>query len=356
MRKRNRSRMRPKRNFNIIETTALLYPIIFLILRRAVLVSILDSRSSWGIDDPRIIDIMLLWVNGSDPRWCERRDKAAKEYNLSFSTKYNEQRFIDHNELKWAMRSIEKFAPWVHKIHILTDKQYPNWMKRKHPKIHWVDHETVFTPGFHSFNSIAMQFSIPRVPGISRRVILMDDDYLFMNKVKPDDFFDSKCRTKIHGWKESKPYNYTEDMSTKKKCSNYSTGSIFNVGSKKAHRAIYILYNRTDALYFAHVHMPVDIVVLNRLISEISIERTILFPFRTCGDYQMQNLYLNFANAIGANVLQANNRKAILKENQLAEMYSMRTFPKLVCVNVYNKTFYDVFLPKLFPKKSSFEI
>jgi hypothetical protein len=36
-------------------------------------------------------------------------------------------RFRDNQELKYSLRSIEKYAGWVRKIFIVTNGQLPNW-------------------------------------------------------------------------------------------------------------------------------------------------------------------------------------------------------------------------------------
>ena len=302
-----------------------------------------------------MVDIYLLWVNGGDPVWSKKRDEIAKKEKLNITEKYSESRFIEHDELRWALRSIERFAPWVHKIHLLTDRQYPSWMKREHLKIHFVDHDTLFYPGFHSYNSIAMQMAVARVSGISRRTILMDDDYMFMNHVSISDFFDEMNRTVIRGFIKATEYNFSDDMSHKKKCSSLVTSSIFNYGSMLAHRVVYVIFKKTTNIFFSHVHFPIDILILNNITYSIGVEKTLHHPFRMCGDIQMQNLYLSFSHAIGRTVLDESSKFVITKGNQFANLMSLPELPKLVCINIYNESFYKNFVSMLFNKKSSFE-
>ena len=41
------------------------------------------------------------------------------------------------------MRSIEKFAPWVRRVWLVTNGQVPNWLNLKHPRLTVVTHEEV---------------------------------------------------------------------------------------------------------------------------------------------------------------------------------------------------------------------
>ena len=63
------------------------------------------------------IDVVILWVNGSDPAWMEEKSKymppAAADSNSA-------NRYRDWGILPYWFRAIEKFTPWVRKIHFVT--------------------------------------------------------------------------------------------------------------------------------------------------------------------------------------------------------------------------------------------
>ena len=72
------------------------------------------------------IDLVYLWVNGNDPKWQAKRDAC-----IGRPTERQENckgRYADSGELKYSLRSIEKYAPWVRKIFIVTDDQTPEWL------------------------------------------------------------------------------------------------------------------------------------------------------------------------------------------------------------------------------------
>ena len=69
------------------------------------------------------IDIVIPWVDGSDPEWQqEYRKYAALEMGRDNNT---EIRYRDWDNLQYLFRGIEKFAPWVRKVHFVTTGQKP---------------------------------------------------------------------------------------------------------------------------------------------------------------------------------------------------------------------------------------
>lgn len=112
-------------------------------------------------------------------------------------------RFAEHDELKYSLRSVVKNAPWVRKIHIVTNGQVPAWLNLNHPKIHIVTHEEIFTNRSYlpTFSSPAIEANLHRIPGLSKRFIYFNDDIFVMTPVTRDDFWTEKrgkCFTLNH--------------------------------------------------------------------------------------------------------------------------------------------------------------
>ena len=38
------------------------------------------------------------------------------------------RRFTDWDELKYSLRSLEKYAPWVRHVYVVTNGQIPSWL------------------------------------------------------------------------------------------------------------------------------------------------------------------------------------------------------------------------------------
>ena len=97
----------------------------------------------------------------------------------------------DNDELKFSLRSIEKFAPWVRRIHIVTNGQVPSWLNLKNPRIQIVSHRDIFQNQSHlpTFSSPAIECHLHRIPGLSDKFVYFNDDVLFFKPTSPDVFY-----------------------------------------------------------------------------------------------------------------------------------------------------------------------
>lgn len=134
------------------------------------------------------IDLVYLWVNGNDPKWIAKRDACIGEATKS---EVNcKGRYVDNNELMYSLRSVEKYAPWIRKIFIVTDDQVPAWLNTSHPKIQIVDHTEIMPKEcLPCFNSVIIEHHLHRIPGLSEHFLYANDDMFFNKPVKPEDFF-----------------------------------------------------------------------------------------------------------------------------------------------------------------------
>ena len=73
------------------------------------------------------IDFVITWVDMNDPEWKKSFAKAKGTIDNS-QNQYSEARFRDYGFLKYWFRGVEKFAPWVRKIHFVTCGQKPEWL------------------------------------------------------------------------------------------------------------------------------------------------------------------------------------------------------------------------------------
>ncbi|RZI85086.1 MAG: hypothetical protein EOP38_06285 [Rubrivivax sp.] len=145
-------------------------------------------------------DLVYLWVDGSDPAWLERKNRAlAAAGRPQAAASTSDTRFQDNDELRYSLRSVERYAPWVRRVHILTDRQTPCWLDTHHPKVHVVDHRDVFENPSHlpSFSSRAIEANIHRIPGLAEHFIYLNDDMFFGRRVKPKHFFQHDGRAQV---------------------------------------------------------------------------------------------------------------------------------------------------------------
>lgn len=134
------------------------------------------------------IDLVYLWVDGSDPNWIAKKRAFTGEFT---NTEANcEGRYANHDELKYSLRSVEKYAPWIRKIFIVTDNQTPRWLNLSNPRIKIVDHSEIL-PGEYSpcYNSSVIEHHLYKIPGLSEYFLYANDDMMLNQKVTPEMFF-----------------------------------------------------------------------------------------------------------------------------------------------------------------------
>ena len=142
------------------------------------------------------IDVVYTWVNGSDPVWLAKKEKyqrlhaaatatatatatqpGSNDTSAPFSTNTSSSsstntppslapesasanRYRDNEELRYSLRSLEKFAPWVRRIFLVTDNQVPHWLNTRHPRLTVVSHQALFPNKSH-----LPVFSSPAIEG-----------------------------------------------------------------------------------------------------------------------------------------------------------------------------------------------
>ncbi len=139
------------------------------------------------------IDFVISWVNGDDEEWQKRKSEYRKsEFMKLFGKKKPEDVYYrDWGILRYLLRSIEVYAPWVHRIYLVTDRQRPDWLKDDEcGKLKVIDH-TEFIPKEYlpTFHSHTIELNMHRIPGLSEQFVYFNDDYLLTHAVNKKDFF-----------------------------------------------------------------------------------------------------------------------------------------------------------------------
>ena len=136
------------------------------------------------------VDLVYMWVDGNDPAWRAKRNQYMSGGEKKTTEGVNDARWRDNDELRYSLRSVEKYASWVNHIYIVTDGQCPEWLDTSNPKISIVDHKDILpAEALPVFNSSAIESCIHRIPGLSERFILGNDDTMFTLPTSPATFF-----------------------------------------------------------------------------------------------------------------------------------------------------------------------
>ena len=134
------------------------------------------------------VDLVYLWVDGNDPEWIAKHDACiGKPSKADVNCK---GRYANNDELKFSLRSVEEYAPWIRRIFIVTDNQVPAWLDTSHPKIQIVDHKEILPEeSLPCFNSRIIEHHLYRIPGLAEHFLYANDDMLINKPVTPETFF-----------------------------------------------------------------------------------------------------------------------------------------------------------------------
>ncbi len=133
------------------------------------------------------IDFVIPWVDPTDEEWQKER---ARYSDKKITSANSEVRYRDWELLPYWFRGVEKFAPFVSKIHFVTCGQVPSWLNTEHPKLDLVHHKdfipTAYLP---TFSSHTIELNLHRIKNLSERFVYFNDDIFLTAPTSPDYFF-----------------------------------------------------------------------------------------------------------------------------------------------------------------------
>ena len=315
------------------------------------------------------IDVLIKYIDFNDPNLKRDGIKQIKKDE-------------DNGELKYNLRSIFKFIPWIRKIFILMPNEKVSFLKPKHEieeKIVYVKDKDLL--GFDSESSTAFQYALFKLKqfGISDNFILMDDDYFIGRELKKTDFFyfDEKIR-KVVPIIISKNYNYYKIQNKELKDWIYYASQMkcgYNIYSHtstgwKATKSRSLLFLKKELGFtiinagFDHNAIPVNVNDIEEIYNLIYLKYKYAFITlnaitRTQYDLQYQTLYATYS----LNKLKRKVKPIISKFYDVKNYDNITLGYGLFCVNTgfneYNETDFENLrnkLNELFPEKTKYEM
>ncbi|MFI7317081.1 stealth family protein [Streptomyces venezuelae] len=151
-----------------------------------------------GPEDIRFpVDVVYTWVDGSDPAWQRRR--AACTGQGYHEEAANAARYLDRGELRYSLRSLSLYAPWVRTIYLVTDEQTPTWLDADAVDLRVISHKEIFSDAswLPTFNSHAIETQLHHIDGLSEHFLYLNDDVFLGRPTTPQDFFLANGLTKF---------------------------------------------------------------------------------------------------------------------------------------------------------------
>ena len=146
--------------------------------------------------DQEQIDAVITWVDGQDPaHQTLRQAYIAKAAVPLQENAVNPHRWADNDEILYCLRSIEINAPWIRRIWIVTDGKMPDLsdlsgdLRRKVGHVLHADLFEGFADALPTFNSLAIESLIWRIPDLTERFIYLNDDFFLTKPLSVDNLF-----------------------------------------------------------------------------------------------------------------------------------------------------------------------
>ena len=152
------------------------------------------------------IDAVITWVDGSKPDY----QRKLKEYLTDNNTL--KRQYFQANEINLCVASIVKYAPFIRRIFIVTDKQRPNLDSIKHlvtlDKVEIIDHEEIFRDNkdcLPTFNIRSIDALLFKIKKLSDKFIYFNDDMFLVKETSQEDWFINNKAVLTGVW--AKTYN-----------------------------------------------------------------------------------------------------------------------------------------------------
>ncbi|WP_156021851.1 stealth family protein [Streptococcus ruminantium] len=141
------------------------------------------------------IDFVVTWVDGSDPKWQKQKQHYMSEEDKGLNSV---ARYRNWEIFKYWFRAVEKHAPWVNKVVLITEGHVPEWLNINHEKLLLIKHSDYIPQEYlPTFNSNVIELNIHRIEELSEHFVLFNDDMFINKSVGPEDFFRNGLPTDV---------------------------------------------------------------------------------------------------------------------------------------------------------------
>lgn len=137
------------------------------------------------------VDAVYTWVDGDDPVMAvKRRAHQALYDNVIAARETGASRYTSHDELRYALRSLEMYAGFIRNVYLVTDAQVPSWLDPDAAGLTVVDHRDILpADALPVFNSHAIESRLHHIPGLSEHYLYFNDDVFINRPVRAEHFF-----------------------------------------------------------------------------------------------------------------------------------------------------------------------
>ena len=307
------------------------------------------------------IDLVFTWVNSDDPEWQKLYLEHSPDVERDGTSL---SRFHSRDELKYALRSWDTYAPFIRKIYVVSNCSPPDWLDTDQERLTWVPHEEILpASALPTFSSHAIETSLHKIPGLADLFIYSNDDFLLTRDAYPSDFYFPNGIAKVR----LEPYGMVNGQVTD------GQPDYLN-GARNANKLVEQEFGVSTTQLVTHSPQPLRKDVLNELDAKFgeTLDRTAHNKFRATNDVAVTGyLHAHFAIAVGkaisdttpVQLIQQNHRFRKIFSDLMTSKEENKPLPLSICLNdgagshlnkLWNNSV-SSFLEVFYPDESSFE-
>lgn len=155
------------------------------------------------------IDAVISWVDGNDPKYQAKLQEFCDAQNINRQSAIEPTRINQNNEIYYCLAFLNKNAPWLRNIFIVTNQQTPAAVYKLQDtyfgnKIKIIDQNDLLkAAGIKTpvFNSLSVEWLIWGIPDLSEKFIYLNDDFFITKPVTAEDFFQDEQLIVRGKWK-----------------------------------------------------------------------------------------------------------------------------------------------------------
>lgn len=309
------------------------------------------------------VDVVFTWVNSDDPDW----QKMYAEYKPDFnSDATSTSRFLSRDELKYALRSWEKYGNFIRKIFIVSNCAPPSWLNLDNPRVEWIWHEQIMPKDvLPTFSSHAIETSLFRIPGLANHFIYSNDDFLLVRPLTIDNFYyhNGIAKLRLENWG-----NVNGEVTE-------GEPDYLN-GARNANKLLEQEFKLSTTRLHTHSPQSMRVDVLAEMYSKYAkhFDETMSHKFRSKEDVAVTGYFYHHYALLSGRALQSTDKTELVQQNhnfkkKLSDIVKLNTdkaydkLPISVCINDGSDSHLNEqwnievmkFLDSLFPNKSGFE-
>ena len=135
------------------------------------------------------VDAVYTWVDTSDSRWRASLRQVARTHS-THAEDIAPNRFRSRDELRYSLRALDDYAPWIRSIYVVTAGDIPPWLATT-SRLRIVEHKEILEKEWlPTFNSHAIEAALHRIPGLSEHFLYFNDDVVLLSRAWPEDYFE----------------------------------------------------------------------------------------------------------------------------------------------------------------------